>query len=121
MTDIDEHGRPEPPLAGDEADTLLGFLDYQRATLAWKCSGLDAKELGATVAASPITLGGLLKHLAYVEADWFSRWLHGRDRESPWDTVDWRPTPTGTGTRPPRTPPSSSMRSGRTPWPVPAP
>ena len=42
MTDLDEHGRPEPPIAAGEAATLLGFLDYQRATLAWKCAGLDA-------------------------------------------------------------------------------
>src|ERR687885_515826 len=41
MTDIDDHGRPEPPITGDEIDTLLGFLDYQRATLAWKTEGLD--------------------------------------------------------------------------------
>ena len=93
MTDVDEHGRPEPPAAGDEAATLLGFLDYQRATLAWKCSGLDAAGMRATVAASSITLGGLLKHLAYVEADWFSQSLHGRDREPPWDTVDWKADP----------------------------
>src|SRR5205085_1614741 len=93
MTDLDEQGRPEPPLAADETATLLGFLDYQRATLAWKCAGLDATGLRATVAASSITLGGLLKHLAYVEADWFSRWLHGRDREPPWDTVDWAADP----------------------------
>ncbi len=26
-----------------------------------------------------MTLGRLLKHLAYVEDAWFSRWLHGRD------------------------------------------
>src|SRR5438105_442805 len=93
MTDIDEHGRSEPPLAADETATLLGFLDYQRATLAWKCSGLDAKGLAATVGVSSITLGGLLKHLAYVESDWFSRSLHGRDREPPWDTVDWKADP----------------------------
>ncbi len=30
--------------------TLLGFLDYQRATLAWKCAGLDAAGLKVTVA-----------------------------------------------------------------------
>ncbi len=85
MTDLDEQGRPEPPLAADETATLLGFLEYQRATLAWKRSGVDAAGLRATVAASSMSLGGLLKHLAYVEADWFSRWLHGRDREPPWD------------------------------------
>jgi hypothetical protein len=62
VTNLDEHGRPEPPPAADENATLLGFLDYQRATLAWKCAGLDAAGLGATVAASPMTLGGMLKH-----------------------------------------------------------
>ena len=36
-----------------------------------------------------MTLGGILKHLAYVEDHWFSRFLHGRDPEPPWDTVDW--------------------------------
>jgi uncharacterized damage-inducible protein DinB len=89
MSDLDEYGRPEPPLAGDETATLLGFLDFQRATLAWKCSGLDAAGLGATVGPSSMTLGGMLKHLAYVEDSWFSRWLHGHDRQPPWDTVDW--------------------------------
>ena len=93
MTRLDEHGRPEPPLAADEAATLLGFLDFQRATLAWKCSGLDAAGLRATVGVSSMTLGGLLKHPAYVEDLWFSRWLHGRDRQPPWDTVDWTADP----------------------------
>lgn len=89
MADTDEQGRPEPPLAADETATLLGFLDFQRATLAWKCAGLDAAGLAAPVAASSMTLGGLLKHLAYVEDLWCSRWLHGREPEPPWDTVDW--------------------------------
>jgi uncharacterized damage-inducible protein DinB len=90
---MDEHGRPEAPLTADEIETLLGFLDYQRATLAWKCSGLDGDGLRATVGASSMTLGGLLKHLAYVEADWFSRWLRGQERQPPWDTVDWKADP----------------------------
>jgi uncharacterized damage-inducible protein DinB len=89
MTDLDEHGRPEPPVAGDEAATLLGFLDFQRATLVWKCGGLDAAGLNATVGASTMTLGGLLKHLALVEDHWFSRALYDRDQQTPWDTVDW--------------------------------
>ena len=93
MTNLDEQGRPEPPLAADETATLLGFLEYQRATLAWKCAGLDAAGLRATVAPSSMTLGGLLKHLAYVEDLWCSRWLHGRDRRPPWDTVDWDADP----------------------------
>lgn len=86
---LDEHGRPEPPVDGDELATLLGFLDYQRVTLAWKCSGLDGAGLNATVGASTMTLGGLLKHLAYVEEHWFSVALHGRPPGPPWDGVDW--------------------------------
>ena len=89
MTDLDEQGRPEPPLAADETASVLGFLEFQRATLAWKCSGLDAAGLRATTAASSMTLGGLLKHMAYVEDLWFSRRLYGRGKTPPWDTVDW--------------------------------
>jgi uncharacterized damage-inducible protein DinB len=90
---IDDQGRPEPPVAAGEASTILGFLDYQRATLAWKCSGLDGAGFTVSVAASSMTLGGLLKHLAYVEDQWFSRSLHGRDRQPPWNTVDWKADP----------------------------
>jgi uncharacterized damage-inducible protein DinB len=93
MTIVDEQGRAEPPIASDETATLLGFLDYQRSTLAWKCAGLDAAGLAATIAASTMTLGGLLKHLAYVEGEWFSRALHGLDREPPFDAVDWKADP----------------------------
>ena len=93
MTELDEHGRPEPPLAANEVDTLLGFLDYQRATLAWKCSGLDAAGLRATVGPSSMTLGGMLKHLAGVEDYWFSQWLHGNGPQPPSDTVDWKADP----------------------------
>ena len=93
MTVVDSHGRPEPPLAADETATLLGFLDYQRATLAWKCTGVDAAGLRATVGVSSMTLGGMLKHMAFVEDLWFSRSLRGRDAEPPWDTVDWDADP----------------------------
>jgi uncharacterized damage-inducible protein DinB len=80
-------------VAGDEAATLLGFLDYQRATLAWKCSDLDAAGLRATTAASTMTLGGILKHMALVEYGWFSESLHGREYAPPWDAVDWEADP----------------------------
>jgi len=93
MTQLDEQGRPEPPLSGDEAATLLGFLEFLRATLAWKCGTLDAAGLKATIGPSPMTLGGMLKHLAFVEDFWFSRSLHGQDPQPPWDTVDWQADP----------------------------
>ncbi|MYS19670.1 MULTISPECIES: DinB family protein [unclassified Streptomyces] len=88
MTQLDEQGRPEPPSAGDEIATLLGFLDYHRATLAWKTAGVDAHGMRVTVAASTMTLGGMLKHLAYVEDWWCSRWLWGREPQPPWDRVE---------------------------------
>ena len=56
-----------PPAAGDEVATLLGSLERQRATFAWKTAGLDSEALAARVGASAITLGGLIKHLAFVE------------------------------------------------------
>ena len=40
-SNIDDQGRPEPPVASDEVSTLLGFLEFQRATLEWKCRDLD--------------------------------------------------------------------------------
>ena len=89
MTDVDEHGRTEPPAAADEAATLLGFLDYQRQTFAWKCGGLDSAALQRTVGVSTMTLGGLLKHLAYVEEDWFAGCLLGQPAGAPWNAVDW--------------------------------
>ena len=90
MTDLDEHGRPEPPLAGDEAATLLGFLDFQRATLAWKCAGLDAAGLRATVGRLVDDAGRDAQAPGLRRGPWFSRWLHGRDPQPPWDTVDWK-------------------------------
>jgi hypothetical protein len=90
---MDEQIHPEPPIAGDETATLLGSLERQRATLAWKCGGLDAAGMRATVGASSVTLGGLLKHLALVEDDYFSGRLHGRDLGAPWSEGDWDADP----------------------------
>ena len=84
---------PEPPVAGDEVSTLLGALERQRRYVAWKCGNLDPAGLRATLGPSAMTLGGLLKHLALVEDDWFSVKLHGREPHPPWDTVDWGADP----------------------------
>ncbi|WP_329335578.1 DinB family protein [Streptomyces sp. NBC_00663] len=83
----------EPPVAGSEADTLIGSLERQRRTFAWKCADLDAAGLNTRLAPSTITLGGLLKHLALVEADYFTLRLLGEDPGAPWNTVDWEAEP----------------------------
>lgn len=93
MTDVDEQGRPEPPLNAGEAETLLGFLEFHRATLAWKTSGLGAEGLAATTAASNLTLGGLLKHLAYVEDHWFAYRFAGSEPAEPWRSAPWDDDP----------------------------
>jgi hypothetical protein len=92
-TDPGEQGYPGPPDSGDEAATLLGFLERQRATFAWKCGGLDATGLRATLGPSSMTLGGMLKHLARFEDDMSAEWLHGQDQVPPWDAVDWKADP----------------------------
>jgi len=84
---------PEPPIDGDEAATLIGSLDRQRATFAWKTGGLDAEQLRISVGASSITLGGLLKHLALVEDHYFSVRLFDRAPSSPFDAADWDASP----------------------------
>ena len=93
MTDSSEEILREPPVAGSETDTLLGSLERERAIFAWKCGGLDAEGLSTTVGASSMTLGGLLKHLALVEDDYFGRRLHGREFGPPWDTADFDADP----------------------------
>ncbi|MBA2719952.1 MAG: DUF664 domain-containing protein [Chloroflexi bacterium] len=84
-----EEGRWEPPIAGDEISTLLGFLKRQRATFAWKTGGLDSAGLRATLGQSAMTLGGMVKHVARLEDDVSSEWLHGRAQVPPWNAVDW--------------------------------
>ncbi|MGD0055321.1 MAG: DinB family protein [Acidimicrobiales bacterium] len=93
MSVIDDHGRPQPTPHGDEPTTLVQFLEFQRATFEWKCSGLDAAALRVTIAASTMTLGGMIKHLALVEEYWFNEGLLGHKPVAPWDSVDWKADP----------------------------
>ena len=63
----------EPPITGSEVDTLLGSLERQSATLAWKCGGLDPVALN--VAHPPSTIDGLVgedppaDHPAFASAE----------------------------------------------------
>ena len=45
------------------------------------------------VGASELTLGALLKHLAFVEDYYFSTALRGESPGPPWETVDWDAQP----------------------------
>jgi hypothetical protein len=79
----------EPPLAGTEVEHLMGALDRLRTTFRWKADGLDAAGLRARVGASSLTLGGLLKHLAFVEDYLVTTKLTGERVGAPWDVDEW--------------------------------
>ncbi len=85
--------RTDPAYDADERTQLLGYLEYHRATLLWKVDGLDAEQLAAQHPPSTMTLGGMLKHLALVEDNWFSVFLHGNEYDAAWADVDWDSDP----------------------------
>ncbi|WP_406341195.1 DinB family protein [Streptomyces sp. NBC_00648] len=59
---------------------LENWLDFQRATLALKCAGLDDRRLRhAAVEPSSMTILGLVRHMAEVERNWFQRVFTGQD------------------------------------------
>jgi uncharacterized damage-inducible protein DinB len=64
--------RAEPPYVADERRRLDSSLDFQRATLMRKCSGLTAEQLALRpIATSALSLLGLVRHMAEVERSWF--------------------------------------------------
>ncbi|MGW6599046.1 DinB family protein [Streptomyces sp. NPDC055036] len=73
-------GRPIPPPHAGERAMLEAWLDFHRATLALKCSGLKDDQLRLAAAApSSMTLLGLVQHMAEVERNWFQRVFAGQD------------------------------------------
>jgi len=81
-------GFPEPPAVGEEAETLIGSLERQRATFAYKTADLTAEQLRQTFGASTVTIAGLLKHLAYMEDINFTANVAGLPLPSPWAELD---------------------------------
>jgi hypothetical protein len=67
----------------DERAALTAFLDHQRDTLAWKCSGLTDDQLALRVVEpSRISLLGLLRHLTDVERARFQSFVAGEQAPS---------------------------------------
>ncbi|MEU1528720.1 DinB family protein [Streptomyces fagopyri] len=72
--------RPMPPLDADERTALESWLDFYRTTLVMKCEGLSEEQVRRTsVTPSPLTLLGLVQHMAEVERNWFRRVLTGEE------------------------------------------
>jgi hypothetical protein len=77
--DVDVH--IELPVAGPEVDTLLGALDRNRRTFAWKCFGLSTEEMQRRLGPSTMTLAGLV-----------SLGL-GEHMPAPWSDIDFDADP----------------------------
>jgi hypothetical protein len=85
--------RTDPASNSDELTMLGEYLDYHRATLVMKASGLDRAQLATPLPPSTLTLAGLLKHAALVEDSWFGAVLLGEPERDEWAVVDWDADP----------------------------
>ena len=72
---------------------MIAFLDYHRALLIDKASGLTDEQLHTTVAPSSLTLGGLINHMAVVEDSWFTDDIAGNPVPEPWASAPWDEDP----------------------------
>ena len=74
--------RTDPDRLGDERSSLEAWVEFHRATLLGKCSGLTADQLKQTSAPpSGLSLLGLVRHMSEVERWWFRRHVGGEDLE----------------------------------------
>jgi Protein of unknown function (DUF664) len=71
-------------LVGDDDAMLPAWLDYQRATLLWKCELLDGDALARrSVPPSPLSLLGIVRHMTLVEWSWFEHVFAGSSTPRP--------------------------------------
>lgn len=74
---------------GPERDMLAFALDRARAQFEWKTGGLTAEQLRRTHPPSALTIGGLIKHMAFLEERYSRTNLLGEAPGPPWNGVDW--------------------------------
>lgn len=75
----DQDPRMQTGQTRGERECLVGYLQHYRQTLALKCDGLSAEQLGSkAVPPSNISLLGLVRHMARVEQSWFRRVIEAR-------------------------------------------
>jgi hypothetical protein len=81
--------RVDPPRRAGERETLESFLDYYRDTILWKVSGMSDEDLRQVTVPSGWSPLGMVKHLAYVERNWFRTRLSGEQGlPVPWTDED---------------------------------
>jgi uncharacterized damage-inducible protein DinB len=85
VEDLVDPRRSEPAFVQSERDMLESWLEFHRTTLVLKCEGLDdAQRKARPVASSLLSLHGLVRHMAEVERNWFSRVLAEQDVPPIW-------------------------------------
>jgi uncharacterized damage-inducible protein DinB len=92
---------PNPPLfrderasTGTEREVLEAFLELYRGVIVVKVQGVSEEDARRRLVPSLSTLGGILKHLRWVEVGWFHLLLGDRTEDNlrPHDR-DWEFTP----------------------------
>lgn len=78
MTSIELPDDPELTVTAGERAVLESFLDYYRVLLCRKLAGVSEEDARRRYVGSVTTLGGLVKHLRWVEMYWFQEVLAGR-------------------------------------------
>lgn len=80
----------------DERTALLQFLDVYRADIVAKVAGVaDEQASRRVLRATKMTIGGIVKHLAWSEDSWFQGKLLGAPVPEPWASspiaveLDW--------------------------------
>jgi uncharacterized protein DUF664 len=80
--------RRTPFVNASEREMLVTFLDYVRAAIVAKASGLSEEDARRPLVPSGTSVLGLMKHLTMVEIAWFPYAFAGDDVEVPNDRVD---------------------------------
>jgi uncharacterized damage-inducible protein DinB len=88
MTSVQPALEPNESVStADERVMLEAFLDNYRAELVRKVRGVSEEDARRRLVPSATTLGGLIKHMRWVELGWFQRVLGQRS----WDELPPRP------------------------------
>jgi hypothetical protein len=83
----------EPTMTAGEVEMLLFALERSRAQFAWKTGGLHTAALRQPHPPSGMTLGSLLKHLAFVEDYYVAEHVSGQWGDGPWRRADFEADP----------------------------
>lgn len=81
--------RVDPPRQVAEREMLETFLDFYRETILWKVSGMSEEDIRKVIVPSGWSPLGMVKHLVFVEQNWFqTRFAGEKGLAVPWTDDD---------------------------------